>query len=137
MHDPMVQSFVTSGTEENCVVAYENSRLKEECCAHVFTTPTIASEAQECNMSVYPAEVELWDTFNASSEVGLWTNFLEGQKSRLKKNLYAYDFMASHFAYGTQEYGPAAYSIEEAHLDILISSTENNMDKNDLVVQMD
>ena len=137
MHDPMVQSFVTSGSEENCVVAYENSRLKENFCAHVFTTPTIASEAQECDLSVYPAEVELWDTFNASSEVGLWTNFLEGQNSRLKKNVYAYDFMASHFAYGTQEYGPAAYSIEEAYLDILISSTEDNMDKNDLVFQMD
>ena len=59
MHDPMVQSFVTSGSEENCVVAYENSRLKEKFCAHVFTAPTIASEAQECDLSVYPAEVEL------------------------------------------------------------------------------
>ena len=121
IHDPIV-SCVDEGFVAK-LMAPQNLRLKKIFCALDFMVQTTASGVQECDSGGYQAEFDWLGPFNASSEVVVGTNLLVGQNSRLTENFCAYDFMASHFAYGTQEYGPAAYSIEEAYLDILISST--------------
>ena len=124
------ESFVTK------VMAAEKSRLKQIFFAYDFTTPNIAYGAQECDPIAYTVVEDHLGIFNATTEEGIWTKMMAAEKSRLKENFCAYDFMVANIAYGSQEFDPISYPVEEDYLDILRASTGVISDQYDLFDQL-
>ena len=54
------------------------------------------------------------------------TKLMAHGKSRLRKKIFAYDFVASNIAHGAQEYYPIAYHVEEGYLATFNATAEED-----------